>query len=628
MIIIDALFVVPFEVVIDLCYKLTENFGFALILFTFFTRIVLFPISFISHKNSIRLLKIQPLINDIKARHSGEIKTILNEQKILFKKEKYSTLKGLLPVVFQLIIIIGVIGAVNNAIKNDKYSFAFGWLDLSVIPTINSIYVIIPLFSAASAFLLCFIQNAFNPLTRTQGFLGRWGTTLFLVVFSCYFAFVCQAGIGLYWIAGNAFGTIITLLCVSFYNPKKYVNVENITINSRTKKEKQEIKKRKQAEKLREKEDVENFYKAKKQLVFYSEASGYYKYFKHFIDYILANSDITVYYITSDMDDQIFKMNHPRFKAYFCGANGLITLFMKMDADVVVMTLPDLEKYHYKRSLVRKDIEYIYTDHGFGSVNLVYKKGALDYFDTIFCGGKTYNEEIRETEKVYKLPEKNLVNVGFGLFDTLIEEYNALNHPPKKKPQILIAPSWQKDNILEYCLDELLGGLPGDIYSIIVRPHPEFIKRFPAKMSSIINKYSNGDVEIQTDFSSNYTVYSSDLIITDWSSIAQEFSFITKKPSLFINTPMKIMNPEWKMINVEPIDIWIRNEIGISIDVENLSYIGSFVMNLINSVDDYQEKISRIFNEYVYNAGHSAEVGGKYIINKIKEKNNEQISNT
>ena len=36
---------------------------------------------------------------------------------------------------------------------------------------------------------------------------------------------------------------------------------------------------------------------------------------------------------------------------------------MKMDADIVVMTMPDLQRYHIKRSLVKKDVEYIYIDH-------------------------------------------------------------------------------------------------------------------------------------------------------------------------------------------------------------------------------------------------------------------------
>ena len=50
---------------------------------------------------------------------------------------------------------------------------------------------------------------------------------------------------------------------------------------------------------------------------------------------------------------------------------------------------------------------------------------------------------------------------------------------------ILIAPSWQKDNILESCLEETLKPLLATGYRIVVRPHPEFVKRFPAKIRAI-----------------------------------------------------------------------------------------------------------------------------------------------
>ena len=43
--------------------------------------------------------------------------------------------------------------------------------------------------------------------------------------------------------------------------------------------------------------------------------------------------------------------------------------------------------------------------------------------------------------------------------------------------------------------------------------------------------------EFQTSFASSETVYSADLVITDWSSIANEFSYATKKPSYLSTRP-------------------------------------------------------------------------------------------
>lgn len=129
-----------------------------------------------------------------------------------------------------------------------------------------------------------------------------------------------------------------------------------------------------------------------------------------------------IHYITSDIHDRIFSMNHPRIRAYYVGPIALIRVMMLMDADIVVMTMPDLEKYHIKRSLVRKDVEYIYTDHGMTSLHLMLQENALDYFDTIFCYGPNHIREVREMERVYGLPPKTLVRTGFPLLDTMIQE--------------------------------------------------------------------------------------------------------------------------------------------------------------------------------------------------------------
>jgi len=602
------------------CYIITDNFGWSIVVFTLLTKAILFPISLISQKNSIVMVKIKPTLDDLQARYESEPDLLMKEQKALFKREGYSALKAILPLLIQIPLIIGVISVINNPARHlgSYIDPDFFGLDLLILP--GNLFV--PALAILSTIFLCVMQNKYNVISREQGFFGKWGVALFLVVFTGWFVFVVPAGVGLYWTYSNVSGVLVLAICNMIYNPKKYIDYENRSIKTKpTKAEKNAERERRKLEKAREKEDMQRFFSTEKELVFFSEASGFYKYFEHFIDYIIENSDITVHYLTADLRDQVFKLNKPQLQTYFCSSHGLITTFMKMDSAVVAMTLADLDIYHYKRSIVRKDIEYIYIDHGLGSCNLTLRKGALNHYDTIFCYSKDYNGEIRATERVYGLPEKNLVNVGFGLLDRLIKSYSSTEDTENTKPQILIAPSWQKDNLLEYCLSPLLDGLFTLDADIIIRPHPEFIKRFPGKIKTIYEKYTekinDGTLVIQTDFSSNSTVYNSDLVITDWSSIALEFSFTTKKPSLFINTPMKVMNPDWRDIDVEPMDLWLRNRIGISLDTDELGNAGAIVKELLDSRDDYATAIIDIMSEHLYNIGHTAEIGGAYIIDSV-----------
>jgi len=542
-----------------------------------------------AQKNSIKIVKIQPQIDDTKARFGDDYRGLLKELRSLYKREKYSEFKNLLPLIAQIPILIVVFRLVRDT-------------ELDIVISSELIGIL----SAISAFIMCFVQNRLNPLVREQGFFSQWGTAILLTMFSAYLAYASPVGVGIYWIFSNTGAIGVAFICNAIYNPKKYIDYDKRTKKKVKKKEDKELKKK---YRLREKEDTRMFFSVQKELVFYSERSGFYKYFKSYIEYILENTDIVVHYVTSDYDDQVFDIKHARFKAYYCGPSSLITLLMKMDAEVVIMTMPDLEKYQYKRSLVKKDIEYIYVDHGFGSVNLMLRKRALDHFDTVFCYGPSYNKEIREMEQLYKTKEKKLVDVNFGLFDTMIKEYKSSKN---KKKTVLIAPSWQKDNILETCIDEIMEQLINCGYNIIIRPHPEFIKRFEARTKALIEKYGS---MMQTDFSDNKPVLNSDILITDWSTISMEFSFVTKKPCIFINTPMKISNEEYEKISIKPIDLELRSKIGIELELDELSKINSVINEL--SKKSYKIAITKIMKESLY---MKKSAGAKYIIKQIYNK--------
>ena len=241
-------------------------------------------------------------------------------------------------------------------------------------------------------------------------------------------------------------------------------------------------------------------------------------------------SNVVIHYVTNDPDDIIFEVakQNSRIKPYYIGIKRAIPLMMKLEADMVLMTTPDFNKMYLKRSVMKKDVEYVYVPHDTMSVHMGFREGALDEFDTIFCTGPHVEREIRATEAHYGLAEKRLVHFGYPLSDELMRASRDFkNESGEKRKTVLIAPSWQEDNLLDSCVDELIEGLMCDEYKIIVRPHPEYVKRYGARMQSIVDKYaeSTGGLEFQLDFSDSTAIYSSDVLITDWSGIAPEFCF-------------------------------------------------------------------------------------------------------
>lgn len=300
---------------------------------------------------------------------------------------------------------------------------------------------------------------------------------------------------------------------------------------------------------------------------------------------------------------------------------------MKLEADIVVMTTPDFEKYYLKRSLVKKDIEYLYVDHGMVSINLTLRTGALDHFDTVFASGPEQVKEIREIEELRQTKRKKIVEVGYPFMDDLIRDYNKIK--VKKidvNKTILIAPSHQEDNILESCIDEIIEQLLDKNYKIIIRPHPQFIKRNNQRIEELLEKYKdkfNENFYFELDFASNETIYLSDIVITDWSGIGVEYSVATTKPTLYINTKIKIINKDYDKINTQPLDIALRNKTGREIEKDDVKNIAQIIEELLKNQKKYEKQNIDIRNKYLFNLGNSGRVGAEYIINQIKRKENE-----
>lgn len=612
---------IPLTAILEFCYNLFGNYGAAIVLFTLITKVILFPISLLVQKNSIAMVKITPQINRLKIKFYGDKDTIADETQLLYKKEHYHPLLSLIPMAVQLIMLVCVIESVKTLLGDADTI-------LTQIPAENGgLTFLMPILAGAAALLLGLAQNKLNPLQKEQSKLEQWSSNGFSIAISLVLGAYVSLGVGIYWIASNLFSILQQVVLNLVINPKKhidYVELEN------SKKELNEINslsnKVSPEDKKREKADYKRFFSiANKRIVFYSEKSGFYKYFKDVIDYLLLKSSVVIHYVTNDPKDQIFEIakTNPRIKPYYIGENKLITLMMKMDADIVVMTCPDINNYHIKKSYVRKDIEYIYMFHYPLSTHMVLHTGALDHYDTIFCVGEFQFDEIRAQERVYKLPEKKLIAAGYGQLEQLYEKYTSMQPVKREKPKVLIAPSWQYDNILDSCLDELLDNLLGKGYELVIRPHPEYVKRYKPSMDRIVAKYKEkigDDFKFELDFTSNDSLFDSDVIITDWSGTAYEFSFITGKPSVFIDTKPKINNPDYQKLGIEPLEFTLRDEVGIRVSPQNLEGISDKINELIKNGDGYSKKILGIREKYIANFGESGKVGGRYILNQIKER--------
>lgn len=608
------------------CYALVHNYALAIVLFTALTKVLLQPIALWTHKNSLKMVALMPETNRLKIEHYGDKDTIAEETQRLYKREHYHSLLSLLPLIVQLILLAGMVDAIH-AITDTGVSLALG-----LIPSQTGGWTLLaPVAAALASLVLGLAQNRINPLQREQSPAEQWMTNGLSVLLSLVLGFFVPVGVILYWISSTLLGIPVQLVCNAMMPPKKYVDYPALYASKAELEKMSSLSgKRSKEERRREKADYKRFFSvANKHLVFYSEKSGFYKYYKAIIEYLLAHSNVIIHYVTNDPNDQIFALarQQERIRPYYIGQNKTITLFMKMDADIVVMTTPGLNDFYLKRSYVRKDIEYIYLEHAIGSSNFTTLKGSYDHFDTILCCGPFYAAEIRETEEMYNTPEKTLVPYGYGLLDELIDHVAQLPAHSGEKPRILIAPSWQKDNILDLCIDPLLERLLTPDYRVTVRPHPEYVKRYGGRMNALLEKYRDRlgpDFQVELDFSSNESIYTADLLITDWSGIAYEYAFSTLRPCLFIDTPIKAYNPDYTKYKNQPQDILWRNLVGVSLPPDKLETVDQSVAQLLQSAQEYQDKIQALRAENIYNLGQAGRAGGQYILQQLKKRKRSQ----
>lgn len=623
-----------FGYLLSACFGLAKNYIGAIFLLTIASKIILFPVSLWTQKNSIKMVKMQPDLNWIQARFFGDKDKIADETAELYKEQKYNPFAGVIPLVLQIVILLGII----EVVKHPEYAglgsadMITGSIHFYMYPyEAGKWYWCMPFLAGGSALLLSIAQNHLNPLQSEQSKFAQLGTMAFSVSISLGLGAFVQAGVGLYWICSNLLTIVQQFLLNILMDPHKYIDYKALEESRSHLNQLQNIGEKKKwfaknPYREREKLDYKRFFSiANKHIVFYSENNGFYKYFESVIEYLLEHSNLTIHYITGDPNDSIFEKaaENNRIRGYYIGEKKLITLMMKMDADMVVMTVPDLENYHIKRSYVREDIEYVYMFHYPLSTHMVLHTGALDHYDTIFCVGEFQFEEIRKQEELYGLPKKRLVLCGYGQLEKLQQSYDVMENKVHSKKQILIAPSWQEENILDSCIHTLLSELLGKGIDVIVRPHPEYVKRYKERMDAIVDRYKDykgSDLKFELDFTANTSIFSSDLVITDWSGTAYEFSFVTGKPSVFIDTPMKVNNPAYIELNIEPLEISLRSKVGIRLDPNHLEGAYKAICRLLDRQEEYQKQNHEIRNMYIANYGHSGEAGGKYIMESLKAK--------
>ena len=121
----------PLFFAIDYFFKLSGNFGIAIILITFCIRIAFFPLANYSFRSMAKMKALQPEMARLKELYKEDKVKLQQEMMSLYKKEKVNPVSGCLPILIQIPFFFAIYKMLFVTIEMRHQPF-FGWIkDLS-----------------------------------------------------------------------------------------------------------------------------------------------------------------------------------------------------------------------------------------------------------------------------------------------------------------------------------------------------------------------------------------------------------------------------------------------------------------------------------------------------------------
>ena len=356
----------------------------------------------------------------------------------------------------------------------------------------------------------------------------------------------------------------------------------------------------------------------KDNFVIYSEGNQYYSLFKPILDEFEARK-IPVMYYTSAKDDYLFDDNYNFVKVQYIGkGNKAYFKLAFLNADVCLMTVPQLDVLQLKRSKHVKHYSHIFHSIGF---SMCYRLFSVDYYDSVLCDAEYQIPMIRQIEKRRNLPPKELVAVGCPYMDF---NKNRINEFKKNDNiyTVLIAPSWGQYSLLNRFGSQILEQLKDTGYRIIVRPHPQSRVVDEKLLASLKEKYKNFE-NILWDFSNDNlkAMAEADILISDFSGILTDYAFLFKRPLLYIDTDINYdIYDCCDMDDPQPWRNKVMNVIGRKLNIDNGDLMNlKEIINEVNQNKDLKANIEKYCNEAWAFQGSAAKNVVDFLVNKQKE---------
>ena len=212
----------PMFQALDFFYKLFGNFGLSILFVTVLIKVVFFPLANKSYASMAKMKKVQPQMEQIRARYTDD--KVKQQQALmeLYKQEKINPLAGCLPIVIQIPVFFALYKVLFVSIDLRHAPF-FGWIkDLSAPDPTNlfNLFGLIPFDPTVLPVLGQFLHIGVWPLIMgitmwfqmklnpsppdpTQKMIFDWMPLIFTFMLASF-----SAGLVIYWAWNNTLSVL------------------------------------------------------------------------------------------------------------------------------------------------------------------------------------------------------------------------------------------------------------------------------------------------------------------------------------------------------------------------------------------------------------------------------------
>ena len=238
----------PFGILIKYIYNYLafDSYGLAIILFTIFARLLLFPLNLSQQRSMDKQQAIMPEIEALKKKYGNDQNRLQQEQQMLYSKYNINPMAGCLPMLLQFPLLMALYEIIRNAevyIGESVNKVFLGIFDLSITPewkiwTLNKadykIYLpllLFPIIAFATTYISQMLSMKKNNKKKddkkdeTPNPMN--GMMKIMPFMTLIFGFMVPAGLALYWAVGNILSILQTYLIKNVFTKKKEGSVKN-----------------------------------------------------------------------------------------------------------------------------------------------------------------------------------------------------------------------------------------------------------------------------------------------------------------------------------------------------------------------------------------------------------------